>query len=171
LLGQLAEGVVVADPSGRITFVNEAAARLHGIVRLGVPPGDYSDTYSLLTEDGRPYPSSELPLARAVLRGETVLEKRWRIRRPDGTEVLAAGSARPVLAPDGTRTGAVLTLRDETTRNAAERALRASEQRLRLAQRAARAVTWEWDLTTQVVAVWTDSRELNLGWIHWRPDR
>jgi PAS domain S-box-containing protein len=131
VLGQLAEGVIVTDPAGRITFVNDAAARIHGGAVLGVPPEGYSAAYRLLTEDGRPHPPEELPLARAVLRGETVTEARWRVRRPDGSEVLAAGSARPILAPDGTRTGAVLTLRDETVRDAAERALRESEARFR----------------------------------------
>jgi PAS domain S-box-containing protein len=131
-LAQLAEGVVVTDAAGRITFVNEAAARLHGVARLDVAPEQYAETYHLLTEDGRPYPSTELPLARAVLRGETVLEARWRIRRPDGTEVLAIGSARPVLGPDGRQAGAVLTLRDDTAREAAaaaeRRAVRVLEQ-------------------------------------------
>jgi PAS domain S-box-containing protein len=131
VLAQLAEGVIVADPAGRVTFVNEAAARIHGAAPLGVPPEAYAEAYGLFTEDGRPYPSSELPLARAVLRGETVAEERWRIRRPDGTDVLAVGSARPLLAPDGARIGAVLTLRDDTARHAAERALREGEARLR----------------------------------------
>nr|WP_281177089.1 HigA family addiction module antitoxin [Belnapia moabensis] len=131
VLGQLAEGVIVADAAGRITFVNDAAAQIHGVARLDVLPDAYSKTYHLLTEDGRTYPSAELPLARAVLRGETVTDARWRIRRPDGSEVLAVGSARPLLAVDRTQVGAVLTLRDETARDAAEQALRASEERFR----------------------------------------
>ncbi|EPX82788.1 PAS domain S-box [Rubellimicrobium thermophilum DSM 16684] len=121
ILGQLAEGVIVTDAEGRIVFVNEAAARLHGTADLDVRPEDYAGRYHLLTMDGRPYPSHDLPLARAVLHGETVLDARWRIRRPDGTEVVAVGSARPVFAPDGTRVGSVLTLRDDTLREAAER--------------------------------------------------
>jgi PAS domain S-box-containing protein len=131
VLGQLAEGVIVTDPAGRIVFVNEAAARLHGVARLDVAPEDYSETYHLFTEDGRPYPPEELPLARAVLRGERVSDERWLIRRPDGTEVLAIGSARPLRAPGGAGIGAVLTLRDDTAREAAERALRESEARFR----------------------------------------
>jgi PAS domain S-box-containing protein len=130
-LGQLTEGVIVTDPAGRITFVNEAAARLHGVAQLDVPPSAYSATYHLFTEDGQPYPPEELPLARAVLRGETVADARWRIRRPDGTEVLAIGSAQPLHAPDGAPVGAVLTLRDDTARDAAERALRESEAKFR----------------------------------------
>ncbi|MGZ8377889.1 MAG: ATP-binding protein [Gemmatirosa sp.] len=113
-LAQLTEGVIVVDASGRITFVNEAAARLHGTVSLGVDPAQYADAYGLYTEDGQPYASEQLPLSRAVLHGETVREARWRIRRPDGTEVHVVGSARPVLGPDRARVGAVLTVRDDT---------------------------------------------------------
>ena len=123
-LAQLTEGVIVADAAGRITFVNEAAARLHGVARLDVPLEGYSETYHLFTEDGAPYPPVELPLARAVLRGETVLGARWRIRRPDGTEIVAVGSARPLAADDGTRLGAVLTLRDDTPASLAAAVLR-----------------------------------------------
>jgi len=123
-LSQLAEGVILADAPPLLHHVNEAAARMHGVARLDVPPDEYAATYNLLTEDGRPYPSTELPLARAVLRGETVVEERWRIRRPDGTEIYAVGTARPIVGPAGERLGAALTLRDDTHRVEAERAER-----------------------------------------------
>jgi PAS domain S-box-containing protein len=129
-LAQLDEGVIVADADGRITFVNEAAARLHGMARLDVTPEHYAASYQLLTEDGAPYPSTELPLARAVLRGETVIDARWRIRRPDGSEISAVGSARPVLAPGGEQLGAVLTVRDDTLRIRAEQVARSASAML-----------------------------------------
>ncbi|HZH05626.1 MAG TPA: PAS domain S-box protein, partial [Lautropia sp.] len=88
ILGQLAEGVIVTDSEGHITFVNEAAERLHGVKLLGVAPQDYAERYHLLTEAGEPFPPDELPLARAVLKGENVVDARWRICRPDGSEVL-----------------------------------------------------------------------------------
>lgn len=130
ILAQLAEGVIVANAAGQLTFVNESAARLHGVAELGVEPDQYSDTYHLFTEEGAPYPPSELPLARA-LRGETVEEARWKVERPDGTSVLAVGSARPVKDAAGMQVGAVLTVRDDTRRDAAERQVRENEARLR----------------------------------------
>ena len=128
-LGQLAEGVIVTDTEGRITLINDAATRLHGVSRLDIAPDAYSATYNLLAEDGSPCASLDLPLARAV-RGETVQEARWRIRRPDGSEVLAVGNARPVLDQTGRQIGAVLTIRDDTGRKGAEDALRESRDRL-----------------------------------------
>jgi two-component system, sensor histidine kinase PdtaS len=122
-LGQLGEGVIVTDPLGRITFVNEAASRLHGVAKLDVEPDGYADAYSLWTEDGRPHPVDTLPLTRAVRHHETVVDARWKIRRPDGSEVLALGNAKPIYAEDMTLIGAVLTIRDDTLRHAAEEAM------------------------------------------------
>ncbi len=118
-IDQMDTGVIVADADGAIVFVNAAAARIHGVADLGVPVERYGPTYHLYTEAGQPYPSEQLPLARAVMRGESVIDERWRIRRPDGTEILATGSARAVTDDDGVRIGAVLTLRDDSDRQTA----------------------------------------------------
>lgn len=96
-LRQMSEGVILTDESGRITFVNDRARALHGIAVLDVEVDAYAATYQLLTLEGAPYPPTELPLARAVLHDEYVNNARWRIRRPDGSEVLVEGSAQPVL--------------------------------------------------------------------------
>ncbi|MES2904954.1 MAG: PAS domain S-box protein [Pseudomonadota bacterium] len=131
VFAQLSEGVIIADTNGKLALVNRAAETIHGVASLDVTPDDYSDVYHLFTEDGRPYPSADLPLARAVTLGETIDDSRWRIRRPDGTEVLAIGSARPIRDDGGTQIASVLTLRDDTPRSRAELALRESEARFR----------------------------------------
>jgi two-component system, sensor histidine kinase PdtaS len=123
ILGQLVEGVIITDPDGRILFVNQAANTLHGVSKLDIEPEQYASSYSLFTEDGEPHPMESLPLARAVLHNETVMRARWRIRRPDGTEVLAIGNAQPVYSSDGEKIGAVLTIHDDTERYAIERDL------------------------------------------------
>ncbi|HEX2553492.1 MAG TPA: PAS domain S-box protein [Microvirga sp.] len=135
ILGQLMEGVVVTDAGGRITYANEAACRLHGVARLeGMLAGDGA-AYRFLTEEGEPYPPGEWPLARAVRGGETVADLRWQIRRPDGSTVLAIGSASPLRDAAGALAGAVLTLRDDTAREEAERLLRKREGELARVQR------------------------------------
>ncbi len=121
ILSQIAEGVIMADPSGRITFVNEEARRIYGIAELGVTPDRYSDVYHVYTLQGEPFPSLELPLARAVLRGETVVNQKLLVHRADGQQVVAEVSATPVTAEDGTRMGAVLAVRDITSQYNVER--------------------------------------------------
>lgn len=124
VLDQLGEGVIVTDANGKILTVNRAAEEIHGRVRLDVPPDDYSDTYKLLTMQDEPFPTNELPLSRAVLKGETVTDAAWKIKRPDGSVVVAVGTARPVLDEDGKQVGAVLTMRDDTQRHHAEEGLK-----------------------------------------------
>lgn len=111
-LRQLTEGVIVADAAGRITFVNDAAHLLHGVATLGVDVPYYAQTYRLLTETGQPYPSEDLPLARAVLLDEYVTNVRWRIERPDGTQVLVEGSAQPIYDNAKCKIAHVLTMRE-----------------------------------------------------------
>jgi PAS domain S-box-containing protein len=127
-LEQLAEGVIVADEEGRLVFVNSAAAAIHGVKRLDVTPEDYSDAYQLLTIEEEPFVPEELPLARAVLKGETVTDAHWKIRRPDGVVVDAIGTAQPVFDEDGNQVASVLTLSDRTAELASKRELAAALQ-------------------------------------------
>ena len=153
ILAQLTEGVIITDATGAITFVNEAAERLHGARLLGVAPDGYAAAYSLWTVDGDPYPSLDLPLSRAALNGETILDASWVIRRSDGTEVLARGAARPISMSDGSRLGAVLTFRDDTDRDRVERRLREETRALETLNRAAAALSGELDLERVVQMV------------------
>lgn len=156
ILGQLTEGVIVTDAAGQIIFVNDAAARLHGVTQLDVAPDDYTDTYHLLTETGAPYPPRELPLARAVLDGESTVDARWRIERPDGTQVRAIGSAKPISNDGQGAIGAVLTVRDDTERADVEDRLREASQRLEILNRTGASLAGELDLE-RVVQMVTDA--------------
>ncbi|GAC1528453.1 MAG: hypothetical protein NVS2B4_06430 [Ramlibacter sp.] len=116
VLDQLSEGVIITDASGKITFVNKAAKQLHGLAVLGVAPEGYTTAYRLLTIDGAPHPIDELPLTRAVANNEPTTEAKWKIRRPDGTEVLVIGGAKPVLDDHGNRIACVLTMHEVVAR-------------------------------------------------------
>jgi signal transduction histidine kinase len=122
VLGQIADGVLIADPTGRITFANDAARRLHGEpwpeLPLDIPT--YAQTYRVRTVAGHPLSPDALPLKLALDRGETVVDAAWRLRRPDGDDRIVEGSAAPIVADDGTLHGAVLTLQDVTERRAFE---------------------------------------------------
>jgi PAS domain S-box-containing protein len=146
VLEQVGEGVILADASGRITFVNEAARRLHGVAELGVPMGQWSETYHLLTLEGEPYPPEQLPLARALQQRETVRDALWRIQRPDGTQILAQGTATPLASTDGQPLGAALIVRDITRDKEVEEALGDARTRLEAALLAGEIATWTFDI-------------------------
>lgn len=110
VLEQLTEGVIATDAQGRITLVNEAAARMHGTAVLDVPPQAYTATYHLLTDAGEPHPVEDLPLSRAVRTRRPVTSAVWRIRRPDGTVLRVRGHAKPVFGTDGSLLACVLTM-------------------------------------------------------------
>ncbi|WP_018147036.1 sensor histidine kinase [Henriciella marina] len=124
VLDQLGEGVILADRDGKIVTVNRAAEVIHGRSQLDVEPDDYSDSYELLTLDDDPYPAEKLPLTQAVVHGRTVTDVPWKIKRPDGSVVIAVGTARPILDASGKQIAAVLTMRDETLRYHAEQSLK-----------------------------------------------
>ena len=119
IVTQIADGVIIADDTGRITFANEAAHRF-GFSTLGVVIGQYATTLSLLRRDGRPWSPEDLPLACAV-RGDTVVATDMRIHRPDGQVFEALVSASPLLAEDGTKFGAVMTIYDVSAQRTLER--------------------------------------------------
>jgi PAS domain S-box-containing protein len=120
ILRQIADGVVIVDGAGRITFANEAARRQFGFETLGVTIEDDAAIRPRLQRDGQQWPSEELPLARAV-RGETVIAADMRFRRADGQEVAALASATPLVSEDGAPFGAVMTISDVSAQATLER--------------------------------------------------
>jgi PAS domain S-box-containing protein len=121
ILGQIAVGVVIADTDGHITYANEAARHHYGIQTLGVLIEEDPWLQHVSRGDGRPWSPDELPLVRAVARGESIIEAEMRIQRPDRQEITALVSATPVISPDGVKLGAVLILHDVSAQRALNR--------------------------------------------------
>jgi PAS domain S-box-containing protein len=116
---QSGEAIVVADAEAVLRVFNPAAERLYGVAGEPTPAEEWSQRYRLFRLDGTSLPFDETALFRAV-KGQTVRDARWLIRRPDGAMRTLTGSSAPLRKPDGTPAGAVLIARDETDRLAAE---------------------------------------------------
>jgi PAS domain-containing protein len=100
------QGIVATNARGTILYANETADDILGIVRLGAGVEDYSIMHGIFSEDGRPFPSTDLPLARAVLHQETCWGVRLVVRRSDGNANLLSVTAMPLYSPDGDHIGA-----------------------------------------------------------------
>jgi PAS domain S-box-containing protein len=121
ILDSLAEGVMVADPDGRIILANPAAREILG---FAAPEDHFNQIQTLLDpfQAAAPTPRlpENLPLARA-LRGEKVDEEiifLGQVRPPQG--IWLSLSARPLKDGDSARQGGVMVFRDITQRRQTE---------------------------------------------------
>ena len=118
---QMPAGVLLADvPSGRIVMSNpQVGAAWRRPLRHAAAIADYA-AWDGLDDDGGPIPPEAWPLARTVLRGETVRGEEIRILRGDGTTGVIRMSSAPVVDGQGRALAAVATLFDVTAEKEAE---------------------------------------------------
>ncbi|MCI0455518.1 MAG: ATP-binding protein [Gemmataceae bacterium] len=125
VLDSIADGVVIADETGTLRLLNRTAEEILGVGLIEVPVEQWAERYGCYLPDRvTPYPSDQLPLARA-LRGETVQEEEVFIRhanRPDG--IWVSVNAAPLRDSEGRPHGGVAALRDVTARKQAEEILK-----------------------------------------------
>ena len=143
LVEQSADGIFVADGDGRYEEVNTAGCEILGYTRDELCQLRIADV--LAPEDHVRLPAHQAAVqAGAVARGE------WRLRRKDGSGMVAELSVRRL---PGGRSLAVL--RDVTERRRAEEKLRFNEAVLRETGAIAKVGGWQFELATGVT-YWTD---------------
>jgi two-component system, cell cycle sensor histidine kinase and response regulator CckA len=130
ILNSAGDGIFGLDREGRPTFVNRAAARM-----LGYEPDDIigrkgHSLWHHTKEDGTPYPESECPIYAVLRDGATRHGTGDVFWRKDGTSFPAEYISTAIR--DGEEVvGAVVTFRDITARQRAEKAQRQAEERFR----------------------------------------
>jgi PAS domain S-box-containing protein len=125
MLESMADGALIANRSGEVVAVNEAAARVFGVARdhLLLPLRDYGERFDLRA----PGDASPTSLAPRALHGGFDAPVGRVIRTPDGVEKHVRTSAAPLRDERGAVVGALVLISDTTERTRVEEALRRSE--------------------------------------------
>jgi len=120
---QTPAGVIVAEaPDARIRLANAAALGIRGGAQnslTGIPMSEHREAWRVLDPDGDPVRAEELPLSRAILRGETTRDQELLIERDNGERRWVSASAAPVRGATGGIIAGVVVFPDITERKRA----------------------------------------------------
>ncbi|MBC8024577.1 MAG: PAS domain S-box protein, partial [Steroidobacteraceae bacterium] len=129
-LASIGDAVITTDLEARVTFLNPVAEAMTGWVLRDALGKPLPDVFRIVNEDTRA--PVENPIARVLATGQVVgLANHTSLIAVNGSEIAIEDSAAPIRDSHGVVAGAVMVFHDVTRRRKAERALRASEERLR----------------------------------------
>ncbi|MFQ5583909.1 MAG: PAS domain S-box protein, partial [Calditrichia bacterium] len=122
---QTPAGIIIAEaPDGRIRVANSEALGIPGNTNdnfTEIPPHFQPENWQTFYPDGKPFKPEELPLARALFRGETIKNLDVVIRGKDGEDRWILENAAPVRNSKGEIVAGVLVLSDITERRRVEK--------------------------------------------------
>ena len=134
----LLEAAVAQSPSGiLIADAPDATIRLANPAALGIRGGDaelltsinvakHATNWQTFRLDGSPYPAEELPLSRAILRGETTRDEELTVRDEGGEDHCISANAAPIRNAKGDIVAGIVVFHDVTEHKRAERKLLAT---------------------------------------------
>jgi len=129
-LASIGDAVITTDIEGRVTFLNPVAQVMTGWSQSDANGQPLLNVFRILNESTR-QPADD-PIAKVLKTGRVVgLANHTALLARDGTERSIEDSAAPIRDAKGQIVGAVMVFHDVTRRRVAERALQASEERLR----------------------------------------
>ena len=160
-LSSIGDAVLACDVEGRVTFLNAVAASLTGWPADEAIGQPVTRLFKIINEETRE-PLGDL-VARVFRekRAIAVANNTALIAR-DGREIPIEDSAAPILDAAGNITGAVLVFHDASAKRRAQEALRASEERYRLAVRATNDAIWDLDPATGIIC-WNETYAAAFG--------
>ena len=133
LMEYVPEGITIADaPDVRIRMVSRAGRDLIGKRREVIEGITVEDQtlWDLYYADGiTPARNEDLPLTRAVQKGEVVIGEEWVLAHPDGWRIPILCNAAPIRDAQGKIVSGVVAWRDITERKRAEEALKDAARR------------------------------------------
>lgn len=139
VLDSMSDGIVVADTAGKFLVWNAAAEKILGTGPVAVPIEEWSATFGLYElAECKPFPSDQLPLARA-LQGESCKTEMMVRTRGTARSAWIEVTAHPLKDETGKIVGGVAAIHDITERTISEVKIRRlnDELEFRVRQRTA----------------------------------
>ncbi|MDD1751702.1 MAG: PAS domain S-box protein, partial [Methanotrichaceae archaeon] len=153
VMESLPVGVAILNAQGGNIQSNRWFEEIWGRPRPEVRAvNDYTVFKAWWADTGKLVRPEEWASAKAVQNGETVVGQFVQIERFDGKRAFVLNSAAPIIDANGKIIGSAVAIMDITERIAMEKALRESEERLRLAQFSANVGIWDWNPQTGAVS-------------------
>ncbi len=146
-LYSIGDAVITTDTKGQVKVMNPVAERLTGWSEAEAKGKPLEEVFHIINEETRA--EAQNPVERVLREGVVVgLANHSVLVARDGREIPIADAGSPIHDEKGVITGVVLVFRDQTEERAAARALRANEERFRLASESVNDVIWEWDIAS-----------------------
>jgi len=150
---QTNDAVIITNMDGEVFFWNKAAARIFGYSK-----DDVMGRHLELFEDD----DVRKDIFKDVKKGKDHAGLQTRMVSKEGTVLEVSLTVDPIRDEPGEIIGFSIMCRDVTRRKAAEDALKLSEERYMLAQRAAGIGSWDWDIESGELH-WSDTIEPMFG--------
>lgn len=133
VLDTIPSGIIIVEgPEQRVTYMNKHAQEFFQVPpEIGMPLPAYAVANKLMHPDGRPYLVSELPMSRALNKGETVYNDELVIETPSGKRNYLLLSAAPLRDQEGKVVGVVASTENITPLVEAREALKQAYERER----------------------------------------
>ena len=123
-ISQSPSGILIADaPDVTIRWANAAALSIRGETNqplTGIMFAQHAAHWQTFRPDGTVYPSEDLPLSRAVLKGETTHNEEVIIHNAQGEDRWVSANAAPIYNHDGAIIAGLAIFQDITERKYAE---------------------------------------------------
>ncbi len=121
--------VILEQPDGKISFINERAKELYGMDPTGLKIEEHPKL-GLLKLDGTPYRGDEMPASRSLLNGEIVRNEDLILEQPDGNHIFVSASSAPIYNPEGEISAVIGVFEDITDRKELEEELKQARDHL-----------------------------------------
>ncbi|WP_367898664.1 PAS domain-containing protein [Leptospira sp. WS58.C1] len=153
--------ITVLNPEGEILYANPSAEKVLGLNLEQIQKRKYNaPEWKATSIDGGEWTVNDQPFVRVLTSGQPVYDIRHAIEDQSGNKKFLSINGAPIKDRSGKIKNLVFLILDITEALLAEKALKLSEERLRLALNASKMGTWSWNLKDRTAHWSTDTASI-----------